>query len=246
MGKETGISWCDHTFNPWWGCTKVSPGCKNCYAEAFERRTGGDHFGPGKERRYFGPKHWNEPLKWDRDAARDGVHRKVFCGSMCDWADEEGSRAERARLMEIIGITPNLTWLLLTKRPNLIPHAAPAYWSCMPMDNVWLGTTVETAEQKPRINSLREMPATKRFLSCEPLLGPLGELDLTGIDWVIVGGESGPNARPMDPEWAVDIQRQCKEQNVAFFFKQHGGRGRDKGGCLLNGVEVKEFPPENP
>lgn len=239
MSKETAISWTDHTFNPWWGCTKISSGCVNCYAEAFDKRLGGDHFGHGKPRKTFGDKHWAEPLKWNAQAAKDGVRRRVFCGSMCDVFDAVDNLKEFARLFRLIGKTPNLDWLLLTKRPEVWTLSDVDYAD---MDNVWLGVTVESAEYKFRIDHLRKMKSPVKFLSCEPLLGPLGPLDLTGIDWVIVGGESGPNARPMHPSWALEIQGQCKEQGVAFFFKQWGGKGKDKGGCLVEDKEIKEFP----
>lgn len=249
MGEDTLIGWTDHTFNPWWGCTAISAGCDNCYAETFDHRIGGDHFGHGKPRKTMSDAYWKRPLAWDRKAKADGIRRKVFCGSMCDWLDHSVDLAHRERLFELIKATPNLDWLLLTKRGAALQMGLwlPLGTKCQDFvreyPNVWMGVTVEDADARVRIHQLRETPARVRFLSCEPLLGYLGgDLDLTGIDWVIVGGESGPGARPMKLIDAVSIQRQCSEQGVAFFFKQHGGRGKDKGGCLIGGKEVKEFP----
>lgn len=240
MSERTGISWTDHTFNPWWGCTKVSPGCKNCYAETFSARYGHDIWGPGKERRTFGAKHWREPMKWDDAAARDGVRRRVFCASMADVFDPEAPAEERALLWPLIHETPNLDWLLLTKRPELAASMLPKDWGDG-YPNVWLGTSVENQEYADiRIPQLLRIPARVRFLSVEPLLGPV-ELDeccwmapmgdQPVIDWIIVGGESGANRRPMQLEWAADIQKQCAGIGTAFWFKQIGafksGQGED-------------------
>lgn len=241
MGDSTEIAWTDSTFNPWWGCAKLSPGCANCYAEAFDRRTGGDHWGVGKAPRTMSASNWANPLKWQREAERTGIRRKVFCGSMCDWAATEGDGGERARLWDMIQRTPMLDWQLLTKRAGSIANLLPDDWGDG-YANVWLGVSVEDrVHGVPRIDILRRIPARVRFLSCEPLLDDLGPLDLTGIGWVIVGGESGPKARPMAGEWVGNIQEQCGTQGVPFFFKQWGGR-KDKGGCLLHGRESKEWP----
>lgn len=241
MGDSTEIAWTDSTFNPWWGCAKLSPGCANCYAEAFDRRTGGDHWGTGKTPRTMSASNWANPLKWQREAERTGIRRKVFCGSMCDWAATEGSATERTRLWDAIRCTPILDWQLLTKRASRIAELLPDDWGDG-YANVWLGVSVEDwAHGVPRIDILRRIPARVRFLSCEPLLDDLGPMDLAGIGWVIVGGESGPKARPMDPEWVDSIQDQCSAQGVPFFFKQWGGR-KGKGGCILHGNEFKAWP----
>lgn len=241
MGDSTEIAWTDSTFNPWWGCAKISPGCANCYAEAFDKRTGGDHWGAGKAPRTMSASNWNNPIKWNREAQQTGVRRRVFCGSMCDWAAVEGPASERARLWETIHRTPMLDWQLLTKRADRIAGLLPDDWG-EGYANVWLGVSVEDrAHGVPRIDVLRKIPAAVRFLSCEPLLGDLGPVDLSGIGWVIVGGESGPKARPMSPEWVAGIQIQCHQQSVPFFFKQWGGRV-DKGGSLLFGEEFKAWP----
>lgn len=241
MGDSTEIAWTDSTFNPWWGCAKVSPGCAHCYAEAFDRRTGGDNWGAGKTPRVMVPRYWSQPIKWQREAEQTGIRRRVFCGSMCDWAAVEGPASERSRLWEVIRQTPMLDWQLLTKRADRIAELLPSDWGAG-YPNVWLGVSVENREHGvPRIDLLRKIPAAVRFLSCEPLLGDLGELDLEGIGWVIVGGESGSNARTMSVLWVLDIKDQCDRHGVPFFFKQWGGR-KDKGGCLLFESEFKAWP----
>ncbi|UQA57096.1 DUF5131 family protein [Polyangium aurulentum] len=226
MGKGSGIEWTDHTFNPWWGCTKVSQACKNCYAEAQATRWKHAIWGPNAGRRFFGDKHWNEPLAWNRDAAREGQRKRVFCASMADvFEDREDLVPQRERLWKLIAETPWLDWLLLTKRPENVASMVP--WGENWPSNVWLGTTVENAEMaEQRLPELIKHPAVVRFLSCEPLLG---EVDLTPwiseIDWVIVGGEAGPKARPMDPRAARSLRDQCVAAGVAFHFKQWGNWG---------------------
>lgn len=256
MGQTT-IEWTDFTFNPWHGCVRVSPGCKNCYAEAFDRRTHGTarhldskgnvrepHWGADAPRRFFGDKHWNEPLKWNAAAEAAGVRRRVFCASMADVFEDRPDLVEpRARLFSLIQETQALDWLLLTKRPENIDRLLTP-WILEhiegPLTNVWLGTTVEDQERADeRIPHLLTVPAAVRFLSVEPLLGPvdlagrLGGSDYlgdrhddapgeAGIDWVIVGGESGPGARPCDVAWIRDVVRQCREAGVPVFVKQLG------------------------
>lgn len=242
MADYTQISWTDHTFNPWIGCQAVSPGCDNCYAEGMATRFYPGHWGAGSSRKILSESNWKKPLTWNRKAEKSGVPARVFCGSMCDWTDSHAPADGLGRLWQTIRDTPNLDWQLLTKRAPNIKKCLPADWGDG-YSNVWLGVTVEDRKHGiPRIDILRNTPATIRFLSVEPLLEPLGELDLSGIDWVIVGGESGRGCRRMNPEWALDIQRQCLDQDVAFFFKQHGGSGKDKGGCLLDGLEFKQWP----
>lgn len=222
MGRDSTIEWTHHTFNPWWGCTKVSPACAHCYAEAWAKRTGNAVWGSGAPRRFFGDAHWREPQKWNAQASEDGVRRRVFCASMADVFERRRDLVEpRARLWELIAATPWLDWLLLTKRPQNVRHFVP--WRQWP-ENVWLGTTVENdAWARKRLPYLVAAPAAVRFLSCEPLLGAV---DLSrwigGVDWVIAGGESGPGARPMNPEWARKLRDLCVEQGVAFHFKQWG------------------------
>lgn len=236
MSKDSKIEWTDHTFNPWWGCVKVSPGCEHCYAEAFSKRTGHTVWGPTAERRFFGAKHWAEPHQWNEAAAKDGRRARVFCASMADVFEDRGDLFhERAKLYQLIADTPHLDWLLLTKRPeNIIRLTIWSAPGCKPPPNVWFGTTVENQTQaEKRIPELLKVPASVHFLSCEPLLGPVTlAWDLTqrgedgtptkGIDWVIVGGESGPKARPMHPDWARALRDECVGLGVPFFFKQWG------------------------
>lgn len=246
MAETTGIAWTDSTFNPWWGCTAVGPECANCYAEALDNRTGGNNWGARSKPRSMSGDNWRKPVRWNRDhaefaAAHDGRSRRVFCGSMCDWTDKNAPEGQRDRLWQLIRSTPNLNWQLLTKRAPNIQKCLPDDWG-RGYDNVWLGVTVgDRKHGKPRIDVLREIPAKIRFLSVEPLLEDLGELDLSGIHWVIVGGESGPGCRPMKLAWVERILAQCREQGVPFFYKQRGGFPA-KEDCLLNGVEIKEWP----
>jgi len=262
MGKQTAISWCDHTFNPWWGCTNVSPGCDHCYAEAFAKRTGHGVWGKDAPRRFFGEKHWAEPLQWNRAAEAAGVRRRVFCGSMCDVMEDRllaELRLARLRLFELIAQTPYLDWLLLTKRPQNFRRFLPAGFTSNPWPNVWGMTTVESAEYLWRATELVNTPFAIRGLSMEPLLesvslrwapweplkdwGRTNHLDgLRWLDWVIVGGESGPHFRTFNPEWARTLRDECLEAGVPFFFKQHGGRFPTSGGDLLDGVEWKQVP----
>lgn len=236
MGKNSKIEWTHHTFNPWWGCVKVSQGCEHCYAETFSKRTGHAIWGPAKttQRRTFGDKHWAEPLKWDADAAKAGERHRVFCASMADVFEEHPQLdTERRHLWDLIRETPHLDWMLLTKRPRNIADMVPGEWRTVGRwpANVWVGTSVENQEQaEQRIPALRWIPAPVKFLSCEPLLSPLALEDLAYeaagynrlVDWVIVGGESGPHARPMHPDWARSLRDQCQAAGISFHYKQHG------------------------
>jgi len=241
MGAETKIEWTTHTFNPWWGCTKVTDGCKFCYAEALAKRYGNDVWGVGKARRIFGEKHWAEPLRWNAQAAREGERHRVFCASMADVFDPEAPESELQKLWELIRQTPYLDWQILTKRPEHIAANLPPDWG-LGYSNVWLGTSVEDERVIKRISDLAAVPARVRFLSCEPLIGPLDDLPLKGIDWVIVGGESGPKARPMQRAWVESILRQCREADVPFFFKQWGGTRKKLTGRLLRNKTYDEMP----
>jgi protein gp37 len=179
MAETTGITWTDHTFNPWWGCVKVSPACTHCYAERDAKRYGHDVWGPEAERRFFGPQHWAEPLKWNKKAKESGERRRVFCASMADVferhaieAIDQQLRAERRRLINTIVATPMLDWLLLTKRPENIPEMLTDDFGAI--DNVWLGVTAENQEYaNARIGLLLKLPARVRFVSYEPALGPV-------------------------------------------------------------------------
>lgn len=247
MGATTAIAWTDHTFNPWWGCERVSPGCQHCYAEAFAKRTGNDVWGKRAERRFFGDKHWNEPLKWDRQAEAAGRPSLVFCASMADvFEDRDDLDEQRERLAGLICATPHLIWQLLTKRPqNVWSMANDLFWQWP--QNVWIGTTVEDQERADeRIPHLLRIPAPVRFLSCEPLLGPVhfGAVNLAMLEWVIVGGESGSKHRQMDMNDARSIVEQCEEAKVPVFFKQVGGRTPTAGGDEIDGRRIKQFPPQ--
>lgn len=270
MGENTKIEWCHHSWNPWWGCVKVSDGCTNCYAETFSKRTGHNIWGPAKTttRRLFGDKHWNGPIKWNQKAKEADERHRVFCASMADVFEDHPDIADaRVRLLDLIVHTPHLDWLLLTKRPEnvnrLIEQATgfsdAGMWFHAVGEHVWIGTSVENQEMADkRIPELLQIPAAIRFLSCEPLLDEVSlgrwfgldegyvwreclceEIDpsdrpcivcegrrelgqASGIDWVIVGGESGPRARPMHPSWARLLRDQCQAAGVAYHFKQWG------------------------
>lgn len=258
MAENTKIEWAHHTFNPWVGCTKVSPGCDHCYAESWANRTGQSVLWAGQRRRTSGP-NWAKLIKWDREAKAAGERHRVFCASLADVFDNQVPERWRHDLWHYIALTPNLDWLLLTKRPQNIEKMLPdAGTGVKPWGqgwpNVWLGTTVENqGEADRRIPHLLAVPAAVRFLSCEPLLGPVdlynGDPDprlgghkathtflgewwepgdnlrgpaRRGVDWVICGGESGPKARPMHPDWARSLRDQCQAAGVPFFFKQWG------------------------
>ena len=233
MAENTEISWTDHTFNPWEGCQKVGPGCDNCYAEARNARYNGTaiNWGPGAPRRRTSAANWKKPLKWNRGAIEFGkIHgrkQRVFCSSLADVFDNAVDPQWRADLFALIDATPNLDWLLLTKRiGNVMPMLAAMGRECLPV-HVWLGATVVNQEEADRdIPKLLAARAAVRFLSMEPLLGPVDirwtEVCVPTLDWVIVGGESGPGARPMHPDWARDLRDQCAAAGVAFHFKQWG------------------------
>ena len=282
MAENSKIEWTDHTFNPWTGCTKVSPACDNCYAESWAKRSGLVEWGPHAERRQTSPANWKQPIKWNRQAERDGERRKVFCASLADVFDNAVPEEWRDDLWRMIANTGHLDWLLLTKRPQNIAKMLPTAWAPRGWPNVWLGTTVENqTEADRRIPHLLAVPAATRFLSCEPLLGPVnlrgirrfnpkGEPwidclrglvtrgdylarspdessfnvrtqvippELPKIDWVICGGESGGNARPMHPDWARGLRDQCAVAGVPFFFKQ-----MTKKAPIPDEFMIREFP----
>jgi protein gp37 len=199
MGKISAIEWTDHTFNPWWGCHHVSAACDHCYAKRtaqWRRKKGGPIvWGKDAPRRFLGENYWNQPRRWDREAATDRIQRKVFCASMADvFEDRRDLDPWREKLWALIEATPHLVWMLLTKRPQNIMKMVPPRWATAWPDNVWVGTTVENKIcARKRIPQLLRVPARVRFLSCEPLLEDLGQLELSGIGLVIGGGESGPH-----------------------------------------------------
>jgi protein gp37 len=225
MGKNSSIEWTHHTFNPWWGCDKVSPACKNCYAEAWAKRVGENVWGEKAPRRFFGENHWRQPVLWNRLAQEAQSRTRVFCASMADVFEERADLdPAREKLWELVHQTPWLDWLLLTKRPHAVAKMVP--WRSGWPPNVWLGTTVENQRwATKRIPHLLANGAKRRFLSCEPLLGPV---DLTyfpivgELHWVITGGESGALARPTHPDWFRSLRNQCRDKGVRFHFKQWG------------------------
>ena len=225
MARDSRIEWTDHTFNPWWGCTKVSPACDHCYAESWAKRVGFDIWSTGKPRRFLSDAYWRQPIRWNAAAKRDGARARVFCASMADVFEwKKGLSAWRDRLWSLIEETPALDWLLLTKRPHLVRRLAP--WGEDWPANVWVGTTVESQRWvDKRLPHLAEVPARVRFLSCEPLLDEVALADWLGrgtVNWVIAGGESGPHARPSDPSWFYAIRDDCTEHEIPFHFKQWG------------------------
>jgi len=230
MGRDSKIAWTDHTFSPWWGCSKVSPGCAHCYAEGLAKRWGHACFGSG-ERRKFGAKHWGEPRNWAaRVRKSNGRRERVFCASMCDvfeFVPGGGLDEERARLWQTIRDTSDaLDWLVLTKRPTEIRETLPE--DLRPL--IYLGVTVENRDRLGRIETLLAVPDVRcRFVSFEPLLERIPGADLDaigakGLDWVIVGGESGPGARPFDLAWTWEIDLWARARGVAAFAKQAGSR----------------------
>lgn len=248
MAENSKIEWCDHTFNPWVGCTKVSPACDHCYAEGWAKRTGQAALWSGQRRR-TSETYWRQPYKWDRQAASLGRPARVFCASLADVFDNQVPHEWRGDLFEMIDATPNLDWLLLTKRPQNIAKLLAECNSCNNITNfaklwpsVWLGTTVENQEEMTRRGGhLLNVPATVHFLSCEPLLEcvrlPPPDTLRHSLDWVITGGESGGQARLMRPEWASSLREQCFEMGVAFFMKQ-----MTKKAPIPDDLMVRQFP----
>lgn len=266
--KNSRIEWTHHTFSPWRGCTKVSAGCTNCYAETMAKSNPAvlGEWGPNGTRVIASESYWLQPISWNKEAEAAGKRRRVFCAPLCDVFEGPDTMpsevwplvsAARRHLYHLIEKTPCLDWLLLTKRPANVNTLIPVRWSARLPDNVWIGTSVENqAAADERIPYLLRIPARVRFLSCEPLLGPVdinkaawGEggpqypLDIQArmidprgidaswsegftpartIDWIIAGGESGPKARPMHPEWVRSLRDQAKAADVAFLFKQWG------------------------
>ncbi len=233
MGKNTGISWTEHSWNPWRGCKMISPGCANCYMFREQRRFGLD---PEVVTRTTT---WGQPKKWQREAVAKNQKQMVFTCSWSDWFIEAAD-AWRPEAWEVVKACPNLMFQILTKRPNLIKDRLPPDWG-EGYPNVGLGVSIESAPYFWRADELRNIPAKIRFISAEPLLASVKDIDLTGIHWVIAGGESGPDWRPMDHEWVREIRDKCQEQDVAFFFKQSSGALPGTGN-VLDGRTHEEWP----
>lgn len=257
MGETSKISWTHATFNPWWGCTRVSPGCEHCYAETLATvRRKLPVWGVDAERKPMSEAYWREPVKWNRKAEAEGVRRRVFCASMADVFETPPARNEqahrvqfdaRSRLFLLIEKTPHLDWLLLTKRPENVEALVPWGHGLGPWPpHVWLGVTAEDQKRADdRVSMLLTIPARVRFVSHEPALeaidlfaflstptrnaslAALRSPPMPGIDWVITGGESGPGARHFDLAWARSIVSQCREAGIAAFVKQLGANPID-------------------
>lgn len=238
MAEQTEISWADATFNPWVGCTKVSPACDFCYAERDnERRKWVSGWGPGVPRRRT--KTWGNPLTWNRKAETTGLRPRVFCASLADVFDNEVPDEWRADLWALVKATPNLRWILLTKRIGNAAKMLPADW---PYPNAGLMATLANQEEWDRDwPKLARTPATWHGVSAEPLLGPI-DIGTAKPDWLIVGGESGPQHRHTSPDWVRSLRDQCAANGVAFHFKQWGGVRPKSNGCELDGREYKDFP----
>jgi protein gp37 len=224
---NTSIEWTDKSWNPVTGCTKVSPGCIHCYAETITKRF---RFPNGFDLTLY-PERVEQPLSWKKPS-------KIFVNSMSDLFHEEVPLDFIQSVFQTIKKTPQHIYQILTKRPERLVELAPHLEF---HKNIWLGVSVESQDYISRIDLLRQVPANVRFLSCEPLLGSL-YLDLTNIDWVIVGGESGQKHRPINLDWVRDIRNQCRRSKVAFFFKQVGGKTSKAGGNSLDGKKYLEFP----
>lgn len=269
MGITTGIEWTNSTFNPWIGCTNISPGCDHCYAEQQNAYRGWSEWGAHGTRKRTSASNWQNPIKWNKAAKafqRENGHRqRVFCASLADVFDNKAPEEFRSDLFELIRSTPELDWQLLTKRPQNIRKMLPSDWDGG-YHNVWLGTTCEDQiRYDQRWQVLRDIPAAVRFISYEPAIGGV-RLHQTGVqpDWLISGGESGHHARVMNPQWARDIIKDCKNHGVAVFHKQWGQyasnplvfeqglpsreaesldpKSNGKGGGLLDGELYREFP----
>jgi protein gp37 len=244
MADKSAIEWTEATWNPVTGCDRVSAGCDHCYAltlagrlkamgqAKYQRdgdpRTSGPGFGVTMH-----PAELEIPRRWRRP-------RVIFVNSMSDLFHPQVSADFIARVFEVMAATPQHTYQILTKRPK---RARQLLRGWTPVLNVWLGVSIEDERVVDRADILREVPAAVRFLSLEPLLGPLPSLDLTGIDWVIVGGESGPDCRPMRKEWVLELRDRCQAAGVPFFFKQWGGPTPKSGGRLLDGRTWDQMPP---
>lgn len=241
MAENSKIEWCDHTFNPWMGCTAVSPACDNCYAEAMmDKRLGKASWGHGKPRVRTSESNWEQPYKWNRQAAKDGPRPRVFCASLADVFDAEIEPLWRENLFTVIDQTPNLDWLLLTKRPKL---AYEFFQTEQVPPNVWIGTTAENQKMlDSRLPWIMKIRAKVRFLSMEPLLERVSLKAEPGPDWIIVGGESGKYARAMNPDWARLLRDQCEILGIPFFFKQMTKKAE-----IPTDLMVRNFPslPEN-
>lgn len=252
MGKNSAIEWTDHTLNLWWGCIKVSPGCKFCYAENVSNRYGYDVWGPSAGRRFFSDKLWRKIENWNREAAKNEKVAQVFCGSMCDIMEIHSNpivnntmNALRLKMWETVDKTQFLRWLFLTKRPENIEELFPMKWvhDGFP-HNAWIGVSIEDLfAYSERIEPIKNLNV-KKFASVEPLIDRIHCFDPTNFDWVIVGGESQPGCRRMEIEWAQEIVDNCLTAGVPVFVKQLGGwpDKRNNIETFPEGLRVRQFP----
>ncbi|MFT3727865.1 MAG: phage Gp37/Gp68 family protein [Terricaulis sp.] len=238
MSTTTQIEWTDATWNPITGCSKITRGCDLCYAERFSERfrgVAGHPFEHGFDLK-LRPERLSQPLSWSKP-------RRVFVNSMSDLFHKEVPRTFIDRVFDTMELADWHTFQVLTKRsPLLTRYLRHRYGTELAPKHIWLGVSIEDAKNAVRLKHLHQAQANVKFVSFEPLLGPVGTVDLKGIDWVIVGGESGPGCRPMNEEWAIEIRDQCKRDKAAFFFKQWGGVRPKSGGRLLQGREWNEYP----
>jgi protein gp37 len=245
MAEQSDISWTDSTFNPWIGCTRVSPGCDHCYAARDnERRKWVPGWGAGFPRRRT--KTWGDPIKWNRKALETGYSPRIFCASLADVFDNEVPDEWRADLWQLMRDTPHLRWIVLTKRIGNVAKMIPQDW---PFAHVGIMATMVNQEEYDRdAAKLRAVPAPWRGISAEPLLGKIAldhasHRESRWLDWMITGGESGPGFRALDMNAVRHMRDQCADFGIAFHHKQNGGmRGKDAG-CLVDGLEHKHFPP---
>ena len=242
MADKSAIEWTDATWNPVTGCTKISPGCDNCYAARFSERfrgVPGHPFETGFDLT-LRPQRLLQPFEWKKP-------RMIFVNSMSDLFHKDIPAAYIGKVFETMEGADWHIYQILTKRSSLLQKFVNQRYSVRPAPaHMWFGVSVENEPATSRIAHLQEANACIRFLSIEPLIAPVGKLNLKGISWVIVGGESGPHARPMEEKWVIDIRNQCVRARVAFFFKQWGGRNSKAGGRLLEGEEWNQFPMEFP
>jgi protein gp37 len=238
MSTTTEIEWTDATWNPVTGCSKITRGCDFCYAERFSERfrgVAGHSFENGFELT-LRPERLKQPLTWRGP-------RRVFVNSMSDLFHKEIPKSFIDAVFETMELASWHAFQVLTKRSSLmVGYLRDRYGAGLAPPHIWLGVSIEDAKNVVRLKHLRAAQASIKFISFEPLLGPVGTIDLRGIDWAIVGGESGPHARPMAEEWAIEIRDQCRAAKVAFFFKQWGGIRPKSGGRLLRGREWNEYP----
>lgn len=230
----SSIEWTELTWNPTTGCDKISAGCKNCYAEVMTRRL--QAMGAAKYANGFAVRCHQDALDIPRGWRKPSI---VFVNSMSDLFHEEVPLSFIKQVFKVMNDCPQHVFQVLTKRAKRLEHVSSRLrWT----PNIWMGVSVENKAVTWRVDHLRKVPAAIRFLSCEPLIGPLPNLDLSGIHWAIVGGESGVNSRPIEAEWVTGIQAQCRKADVAFFFKQWGGRNKKAAGRELNGRTYDEMP----